>query len=399
MANRRTKGVPNQVKSSPFPESVPKPLAAFIIGHRSVHIRHVSHLFWHNPGFFETETFVPGAIEHIKQAARALTEETPDEVSDKLSKLLEDFRELDLEVKDAFFTHKPHRFNLESRQPPGLELWKELRLVINRVLNRQHPLRSIYDFGVVLGEYSLELLCYIPPVPGLAASGLVPGMIPLVHYAKQVPKEVVRLIPLMESLVRLAPVLDRKGQVAFIADYYEKNRASWSYDRSLDFSWTIGSMMDDLLNQVIERLEIYSNEDWDNAVSQTNPSVEHPDPVVSQTDPRVGHPDPGADRPSWNKQAGELLYRGKIIRSVRPIARCIITVLDSFEELFWENPHEDPLGGESEKQRERLRDTIASLNAHIEPLTIRFSSDGTGERLIWKYYHENNWICPFTKKT
>lgn len=86
-------------------------------------------------------------------------------------------------------------------------------------------------------------------------------------------------------------------------------------------------------------------------------------------------------RPHWNKESGELLFRGKVVKKVkrRNHAKNVVAVLNSFQKEGWSNGIDDPLS--SERLPSRLRDTVKSLNTNL--IMIRFEADGSGERITW----------------
>ena len=60
-------------------------------------------------------------------------------------------------------------------------------------------------------------------------------------------------------------------------------------------------------------------------------------------------------------------------------------MLTAFEEEHWPRRIDDPLRPiEGQDSKQRLRDTIRTLNAKQENVLIRFHSDGTGEHVIWE---------------
>ena len=85
-------------------------------------------------------------------------------------------------------------------------------------------------------------------------------------------------------------------------------------------------------------------------------------------------------RPSWNKQLGELRYRGKVIREVKAEAENLRSILDAFELDGWPDEIYDPLPADDASDRRRR--AVATLNAGLDG--IRFFSTGNGRRIGWK---------------
>jgi hypothetical protein len=80
-----------------------------------------------------------------------------------------------------------------------------------------------------------------------------------------------------------------------------------------------------------------------------------------------------------------LTYDGKVVKEYRRPAPNQALVLASFEELGWPPRIDDPLPpvpGMDSKQR--LHDTIDSLNRRHKHRLIRFFADGTGRGVCWR---------------
>jgi hypothetical protein len=84
--------------------------------------------------------------------------------------------------------------------------------------------------------------------------------------------------------------------------------------------------------------------------------------------------------PSWNKQLGELRYRGAVIREVKPEAENVRAILDAFQEDGWQNEIYDPLPPTEASARRRR--AVATLNMDLQQ--IRFYSTGNGRRIAWE---------------
>lgn len=85
-------------------------------------------------------------------------------------------------------------------------------------------------------------------------------------------------------------------------------------------------------------------------------------------------------RPSWNKQLGELRYRGHVIREVKAKAENLRRILDEFEVDGWPDEIYDPFPPDDASDRRRR--AVATLNAGLDG--IRFFSTGNGRRIGWK---------------
>lgn len=84
-------------------------------------------------------------------------------------------------------------------------------------------------------------------------------------------------------------------------------------------------------------------------------------------------------RPSWNKQLGELRYRGHVIREVKAEAENLRRILDEFEVDGWPNEIYDPFPPDDASDRRRR--AVATLNTGLNG--IRFFSTGSGRRIGW----------------
>ncbi len=62
----------------------------------------------------------------------------------------------------------------------------------------------------------------------------------------------------------------------------------------------------------------------------------------------------------------------------------------AFQEEGWPVRIDDPLPPVSESEpKQRLRETIRSLNRNQKERLVRFKGDGTGEGVLWEPYSHN----------
>jgi hypothetical protein len=113
-------------------------------------------------------------------------------------------------------------------------------------------------------------------------------------------------------------------------------------------------------------------------------------PGPSETGPSIAHPDarPTAARgvPRWDPLRRELLVDGQVVKRFRVPAPNQIAVLAAFEEEGWPPRVFGPLPPKEDQERkQRLRETIRALNHHQRPPMLRFSSDGTGQGILWEW--------------
>jgi hypothetical protein len=89
--------------------------------------------------------------------------------------------------------------------------------------------------------------------------------------------------------------------------------------------------------------------------------------------------------PHWDSLRRELTLDGQVVKRFRVPARNQETVLMAFEEEGWPAVVLDPLPPQDEQDgKQRLHDTIKSLNRSRLARVIRFSGDGTGEGVLWE---------------
>jgi hypothetical protein len=89
--------------------------------------------------------------------------------------------------------------------------------------------------------------------------------------------------------------------------------------------------------------------------------------------------------PHWDAAGQVLRLAGIVVKRYDYSSPNQEAVLATFEEEHWPRRIDDPLRPvEGTDSKQRLRDTIRSLNAKQENLLIRFHSGGTGEHVIWE---------------
>lgn len=80
------------------------------------------------------------------------------------------------------------------------------------------------------------------------------------------------------------------------------------------------------------------------------------------------------DKPEWNSETRELSFRGQVHKFARQIHKEVITLLDVFQEIGWQEREDCSIAAESLKER------IRALNN--TPLPLRFSKDG--DQITWR---------------
>ncbi len=85
---------------------------------------------------------------------------------------------------------------------------------------------------------------------------------------------------------------------------------------------------------------------------------------------RAGRRENITDRPTWDRETGQLCFRGEIIRNVRVMAAPsnIQRILDDFQRAKWKRTMRSPLP----REQQRLHQALRSLNKNLDK--IRFHS-------------------------
>lgn len=94
--------------------------------------------------------------------------------------------------------------------------------------------------------------------------------------------------------------------------------------------------------------------------------------------------------PVWDPDRHQLRLGGRIVKEFKLNSPNQEAVLTAFEEEGWPPRIDDPLVPRPESEpRERLRNTIKSLNRKQIHRLIRFMGDGTGEAIRWELTSED----------
>ncbi len=90
--------------------------------------------------------------------------------------------------------------------------------------------------------------------------------------------------------------------------------------------------------------------------------------------------------PRWDMLRRELSVDGQVVKRFRVPAPNQIAILAAFEEEGWPPRVYDPLPPQGDQDPAgRLRETIRALNHHQRPPMLHFSSDGTGQGVLWEW--------------
>lgn len=89
--------------------------------------------------------------------------------------------------------------------------------------------------------------------------------------------------------------------------------------------------------------------------------------------------------PTWDCDRQELRLGHQVVKEFKLRSPNQVTILTAFEEEGWPQKIDDPLSPHGEiDAKQRLRDTIKSLNRNQKCGLIRFRGDGTGQGIRWE---------------
>jgi hypothetical protein len=101
--------------------------------------------------------------------------------------------------------------------------------------------------------------------------------------------------------------------------------------------------------------------------------------------PRLQPLAPSPPRPKWRADLHELYFNGALVRRYKNPARNQELILAAFEEEGWPARIDDPLPQNGDLDpRQRLRNTIVTLNRHQLTPLLHFRCDGTGRGVQWE---------------
>ncbi len=99
----------------------------------------------------------------------------------------------------------------------------------------------------------------------------------------------------------------------------------------------------------------------------------------------VDHGSLDRQRPRWDCDSRELRYQGRLVKQFKVPSPNQEIVIMSFEEEDWPTCIDDPLPHHGDRDpKQRLHDTIRSLNRNQKNRMLRFKGNGTGQGIIWE---------------
>ena len=119
----------------------------------------------------------------------------------------------------------------------------------------------------------------------------------------------------------------------------------------------------------------------DAANASPAPSPDSPfDKLRASSSPSAGRP-----KPRWYPELHELHFNSSVIKRFKLPARNQELILAAFEEEGWPSRIDDPLPPTGDLDpRQRLRNTIVTLNRHQLTPLLHFRCDGTGCGIQWE---------------
>jgi hypothetical protein len=96
-------------------------------------------------------------------------------------------------------------------------------------------------------------------------------------------------------------------------------------------------------------------------------------------------------KPRWDCDLREIRFAGQLVKQFKLPSPNQEAILMTFEEEGWKCRIDDPLPPHPQcDPKQRLHDTIRSLNRNQKAKLLRFKGDGTGEGILWEPILETN---------
>jgi len=341
-----------------------RPLAAYRLGllSRTFSIHHG--LFQQFPeSDYGTAEGVSFAIEQMTDSLVTLANDIPVNVYSELRELLgiqsQQWDAVCVMVWEHHESARPWDTSLvaTAQQP----IRPDLKQLADLALESVTACRGWYDLGGSLGDYMVQVHDHDEgPVPSATALVTTVRALPVANVAV-----LSRVVELSEKQPDLCP-RSLLTQAVLSAD----EAARWEVFRADADAYVV--------SRVLLKLD---------AIVQNELRGITTVPAGAGTDQATNHV-----VPQWNKETGELRWKGQVVRRVVQRAVNIIAILNTFEEQGWPVKIKDPLAQEIDSKVTakpqqaanlwRLHDTIKSLNHGLE--VLRFHADGASEGVYWQ---------------
>jgi hypothetical protein len=202
-----------------------RPLASYVLGHRSRSIWLWHDLFWHgyfidvNTVAFSQLRYEDGplaAAREMQWAILILAKEIHPNLYLHLYKSVSAFGKLPRKlIKIWHASDTTVRKQFLNTQPEGHKEWQRLKWLADSSLEKvASPLLEFMTLGRVVGSYELDVwLTRIPQRPGELAG--LPAIAPVITFAKNLATQFLDLCPLLRELIDREPTLLNEGLDAY----------------------------------------------------------------------------------------------------------------------------------------------------------------------------------------
>lgn len=135
---------------------------------------------------------------------------------------------------------------------------------------------------------------------------------------------------------------------------------------------------------VLTELGLQAALDWKcDFISNTKPQAKKIEPLSKKSDPSKAL-DEKVVVPKWDSSCRVVTYDGIVVKQFKLPSPNQVAVLTAFEEEGWPSRVDDPLPPRSDiDPKQRLHDTIRSINRNQRHNLLYFRGDGTGCGIIW----------------
>lgn len=358
----------------------PKELAAYLLGSTSRLVRMYHELFWFQASLGGgVETNVGIALDELDEARLALAEETPRDLSHGLRQAIADYRQLNRQLLLEWVEYgRPQGVGSRSPHVPGTDQWRQLCTQSDSALDESYPLRLLYDLGVAVGSYDLDLWRLVTADGQTGDLDRLPDIGPLIRRILPLADDVLDRVPLLRSYTQFAPVLRTSGQAAFLESLFDSEFDTWGHwSDAVDFP---------AVSRMVRVLNTTIREGLDGRGQVIEASLL--ESLESEND-RPGRP-AGAVRtvgPHWVKdtrRGGGVLYcDGQVERKVAPQARIIIQLLAAFEVQGWPSRIQSPFAEPGKKHDDPHKTTNVCKSININLNILKFHGDGEGTGFAW----------------
>ena len=313
---------------------------------------------------WETDNSVPLTIQEIEQARVTLATEMTPNVFVELPRLLEELARLNADLVQARNSKSGYPWHPFGSYPTPEEIVSSrLCTLTDQAFAEASPLRLWYRMGGAVGRCCTSLSVEWPHrttdfcVIALAASKL------------PVPERT--LVPILQSLAKSIRNPNTVTELAVLRQFLERNGGSFRRFSVSDLE------MDPHCDKDVHPTHL------DSLLGELDAQIRHKLLRVSQRQTiRLS-----GLKPHWDEDSHQLLVGDEVARKIIKPAEAtrIIPVLEAFERAGWPPAIPNPFtrAGIPNVDQELRYQTISSLNDGID--FIRFSSDGTNDRIQWQW--------------